>query len=343
MPSKRASQEFSHADWRRHRSIYRHLHHLLTAPASGIAKGIFRPVMCVVVLSTLIAAYSHSFAIHCLPHGLPAPPSIAMQPVQLSSFALSLLLVFRTNVSYARWLDARRAFGTISTSSQDLARQVCVPSTTAHLPVADLPWLIAVAKCSMVHLRDTGCHDLRTELTNVLQPHELDMLCQAGNKPIFCLQMISRIIATSGLDHVLVVHMDERVTKLYEAFTGCERILNTPIPLSYTRHTARCLLVWLACLPFSMWGYCGWAMIPIAALVACVLLGIEEIGVYIEEPFSILALEALCSRQQRTIDTMLTEQAFLDQLDAQEPQRQAAASQQQQPADPVLSYPACMA
>lgn len=47
--------------------------------------------------------------------------------------------------------------------------------------------------------------------------------------------MISRIIATSGLDHVLVVHMDERVTKLYEAFTGCERILNTPIPLSYTR------------------------------------------------------------------------------------------------------------
>lgn len=41
-------------------------------------------------------------------------------------------------------------------------------------------------------------------------------------------------------------------------------------------------------MPFTLWSYCGWAMVPLAALVAFVLLGIEEIGVYIEEPFSVI-------------------------------------------------------
>ena len=36
-------------------------------------------------------------------------------------------------------------------------------------------------------------------------------------------------------------------------------------------------------LPFSLWESCGLAMIPVAALVAFLLLGVEEIGVQIEE------------------------------------------------------------
>lgn len=102
----------------------------------------------------VIAAYSHSFALQCLPAGLPAPPSIAMQPVQLSSFALSLLLVFRTNVSYARWLDARRAFGSITTSSQDLARQVNHWNSNTH----------TVAHC-------IGKRTLTTSLRTLQQKH----------------------------------------------------------------------------------------------------------------------------------------------------------------------------
>ena len=39
----------------------------------------------------------------------------------------------------------------------------------------------------------------------------------------------------------------------------------------------------LTLLPFSLWESCGLAMIPVAALVAFLLLGVEEIGVQIEE------------------------------------------------------------
>ena len=46
------------------------------------------------------------------------------EPFNLTSFALSLLLVFRTNESFARWLDARKIWGGIVNRSRDLVRQV---------------------------------------------------------------------------------------------------------------------------------------------------------------------------------------------------------------------------
>ena len=56
------------------------------------------------------------------------------------------------------------------------------------------------------------------------------------------------------------------------------------------RHTSRFLVIWLSLMPFTLWKSCHWAIIPVSAIVAFLLLGIEEIGVQIEEPFGILAL-----------------------------------------------------
>lgn len=56
------------------------------------------------------------------------------------------------------------------------------------------------------------------------------------------------------------------------------------------RHTSRFLVIWLAFLPFTLWRACHWVMVPAAVLIAFLLLGVEEIGVQIEEPFGILPL-----------------------------------------------------
>lgn len=45
-------------------------------------------------------------------------------PLPLTSFALSLMLVFRTNSSYGRWLEARMHWGSIVTYSRNFVRQV---------------------------------------------------------------------------------------------------------------------------------------------------------------------------------------------------------------------------
>ena len=64
-------------------------------------------------------------------HGLSAAfPTISFSltaPISSASFALSLLLVFRTNSSYARWDEARKLWGGITNRSRDIVRQVgCV-------------------------------------------------------------------------------------------------------------------------------------------------------------------------------------------------------------------------
>ena len=49
-------------------------------------------------------------------------------------------------------------------------------------------------------------------------------------------------------------------------------------------------MIWVTILPFTLWDQCRWLTTPVAAVIAFLLLGIEEIGVSIEEPMSILAL-----------------------------------------------------
>merc|ERR1719409_1454958 len=79
---------------------------------------------------------------------------------------------------------------------------------------------------------------------------------------------------------------------------ACERIFKTPIPLVYTRHTSRFVGTWLALLPLAIWGIdTSWnhlVTLPACALVVFFLLGIEELGLQIEEPFGILPMEAFC-------------------------------------------------
>ena len=61
----------------------------------------------------------------------------------------------------------------------------------------------------------------------------------------------------------------------------CERLITTPIPLSYTRHTSRVMVVWLSALPLGLWSTCGLATVPLCLTIAYLLLGIDEIGVQV--------------------------------------------------------------
>ncbi|EFJ42121.1 hypothetical protein VOLCADRAFT_97891 [Volvox carteri f. nagariensis] len=354
---------FTFDDWKRHRSSNRYLYHLKTLSESGIVRGIAAPVLFVTAFTAgmtllyVVAALNVAHAARMLPAWLPPLPNIAIEPIQLTSIALSLLLhmltgvrhessetppkprhprlltcrrfpcaplslpvlfydmekVFRTNASYSRWDEGRRSFGSITTVSRDIARQAFAWFRTDDMTNRSRlgRWLVALGRVTMVHLREE--HGMQEELKGVLKPQEIDAVTSSIHAPSFCLQMITWTIRTAGLPQELVIRMDENVSRLTDAVSACERILNTPIPLSYTRHTARFLMAWLVCLPFCLWSYCGLAMVPIAALVAFVLLGIEEIGVYIEEPFSILALEKLVNKLENIVNAMLRESQWQTQ------------------------------
>lgn len=109
-------------------------------------------------------------------------------------------------------------------------------------------------------------------------------------------QVVTSVVSQSGVNADAAERIDCNVSHLLESLSACERILSTPIPLSYTRHTARFLLIWLLLLPFSLYPLCGWTMVPIAAILVFLLLGIEEIGVQIEVRWPLLGLFVGCVR-----------------------------------------------
>jgi predicted membrane chloride channel (bestrophin family) len=71
-------------------------------------------------------------------------------------------------------------------------------------------------------------------------------------------------------------------TQFVDNLGGCERILRTPLPTAYTRHTSRFLLVYVTLAPALLWPVTGWGTPLLAAFIAFLLLGTENIGVQIE-------------------------------------------------------------
>jgi predicted membrane chloride channel (bestrophin family) len=93
----------------------------------------------------------------------------------------------------------------------------------------------------------------------------------------------------------------------WRGLRGCERILGSPIPPTYSRHLSRVLTIWLATLPLGLMG----SGIPAVGTVfatgftSYVLIGLDEIGMEIEHPFPLLPLQQLAAAAQNGVSMQL--------------------------------------
>ena len=93
------------------------------------------------------------------------------------------------------------------------------------------------------------------------------------------------------------------IVSLVRVYGMCERIKGSPIPPMYTRHTSRLLMFWLFVLPVSL---CGSGVGKAASLIttviaAFVMVGIDEIGVQIEQPFRIMPMRPMSAAVMRDV------------------------------------------
>lgn len=72
----------------------------------------------------------------------------------------------------------------------------------------------------------------------ILNPKEVTYVVQCDHAPSACALMLSSLIASLELPLFRAVEADQNVTKLVDIYGGCERILKTPVPLSYTRQAS---------------------------------------------------------------------------------------------------------
>ncbi|KAI7737812.1 hypothetical protein M8C21_005500 [Ambrosia artemisiifolia] len=113
---------YKHHDWVRHRSSVRHLRHLLSSFNSRVILSLVPPVIAFTSVAAVVASYNTAVVWHLLPEVFPVLRASSL-PYQLTAPALALLLVFRTEASYSRFEEGRKAWGRVVSGTNDFARQ----------------------------------------------------------------------------------------------------------------------------------------------------------------------------------------------------------------------------
>ncbi len=70
----------------------------------------------------------------------------------------------------------------------------------------------------------------------MLKPEELELLMRSEHRPNVVIHVLGEIVRQAKLPDSEIHRMDESVTFFADSIGGCERLLTTPIPLSYTRY-----------------------------------------------------------------------------------------------------------
>ena len=128
-----------------------------------------------------------------------------------------------------------------------------------------------------------------------------------GNTPLDVLPMMRETISAcvDHVDSIYVRELDEQCQRLCAALGASERLLRTPLPTAFTRHSSRLLFIWSLTLPFALYPAMGpWGTLPASLLTSFAVLGIEDIGVQLEEPFDILPLRQYADGVFKDVDQM---------------------------------------
>ncbi|KAA8516037.1 hypothetical protein F0562_019216 [Nyssa sinensis] len=306
---------YNHEKWVEHRSSLRHIRHLLSSLSSRVILSLIPPVIAFTSVAVLIAAYNTAVSLHWLPEFFPLLRSSSL-PYQLTAPALALLLVFRTEASYSRFEEGRKAWTKVISGTNDFARQVISSvgsSSDALLKKALLQYIMAfpvALKCHLIY-----GSDIRRDLQNLLEVDDLAVVLSSKHRPRCIIEFISQSLQFLSLEESKRNVLESKISCFHEGIGVCEQLMGIPIPLSYTRLTSRFLVLWHLTLPIILWDDCNWIVVPATFVSAASLFCIEEVGVLIEEPFPVLALDDLCKRVRDNIQEAIeTEKLIQAQL-----------------------------
>ncbi|KAG6039569.1 hypothetical protein E4U41_002414 [Claviceps citrina] len=132
-----------------------------------------------------------------------------------------------------------------------------------------------------------------------------------GNLPLEILNHIAVTIDYMVRHDQLKVSMQQtlaynNLSILNDVMTGCERVLNTPLPIAYSIAISQITWVYVMLLPFQLVGKLGWISIPATIAAAYIILGLLFIGREIENPFgqdvNDLPLEGYCNQIAEELD-----------------------------------------
>lgn len=203
----------------------------------------------------------------------------------LLGFAISILLVFRTNTAYDRWWEGRKLWGALVNNSRNLALKIRALS-------ADETVRSFYGKAIPLYADSLQAH-LQLEQTRLAldeHPHpEWEAIDREKHIPNqiagAMIKRANQLYEQKQISGEQLLLLNSELSSFTDICGACERIKNTPIPQSYSAFIKKFIFLYIASLP---WGYAftlSYFVAPVVAIVFYVLGSLELVAEEIEDPF----------------------------------------------------------
>jgi putative membrane protein len=325
---KNYTRTWTHEDWEDYQAhaLTRYCKHILSLPYSTTMRGVLPAVAVSAVYSFVVSMLmnapttQYKFAPFRFVIG---PLSKLVKRVSISSSAMGMfvtpmgmLLALKANRAMDRLLEARREWGRMIRSVRTLSGLIMAHVTPTHPEMGFLMarYLTCFGWSFKALLRQENDTPL---LTNMLPPAECHWITQQPHHPMAIICRI-RFLLKEWLhdEHTLPSPMaadlhgelEGRLCDLEQVIGICNRIVTSPIPPTYTRHTSRVLSLFLFLLPLSLagLGLSTMAVVFTSSVLTYIFAGIDEIGVEIEFPFWLLPMTNLATAAQKSVLGQIT-------------------------------------
>ena len=240
------------------------------------------PALFIVVFISAVLVYlsSHQF------FSIPAVPAIGFT---IFGIILSIFLSFRNNACYDRWWEGRKLWGALIANSRHISRD-------SHVLNSALRDILMYRVMLFTHLlRDR----LRAQPQSFEFYHDkvgfssiqLQQLPKKINAAQFVLEAIQKDLVQAlrhgEISDIIYHSLNQHIVELGNIQAGCDRILSTPLPFSYSVLLHRTVYCFCFILPFSLEASLGiWTPI-LVGLIAYLFLGLDALSSQIEEPFGL--------------------------------------------------------
>ena len=235
--------------------------------------------------------------------------SLPISPFEYAGVIMGLVLVFRVNAGYDRWWEARKLWGNVVNCSRNLAIIVISyikPSNKNEIEnmlslIAAMPYLMKN------NLRGITSVD---EVKHLLDDETYAQLQQWQHRPNLISSKLASVLSqmqeNGKLNQFAFLKAEELREAILDCQGACERILKTPMPFVMAIKSRRFILLFLIILPVALVNYSVYINPMIMTLVAYALFSLDQIGLELQNPFSIdnlshLPLNDICSTIENNI------------------------------------------
>lgn len=228
----------------------------------------------------------------------------------LLGFAISMLLVFRTNTAYDRWWEGRRQWGSLVNNSRNFAVKLAALFAGDESARKLFAQLIPTFAFSLkAHLQS---EETQWQLDE--RPHpEIPNFNNNGHVPSQVVKTMMEKLREQQAQGIIspenLLFINPELSSFLDICGACERIRNTPIPYSYSVFIKKFIFLYVLTLPIGLVFSLGYIVIPVVVFVFYVLGSLELIAEEIEEPFgrdaNDLPMQRLCENIRKNVEEIM--------------------------------------